>query len=168
MNCLMLSNSELEVTTSSAAETKQLGGLLGGLAYGGLTILLHGELGAGKTVVAQGVGQSLGIDRIKSPSFILVSEHEGRLPLAHADLYRLEEDGQAEELDFGLYIDEGFLLLVEWAERWRSAPPTDRLDLFLRRAETGTESRRIMIMAHGARASMLLSSLSGELKGICL
>lgn len=159
MNCRLLSPDLLEVTTSSSDETKALGAALGRLAYAGLALLLHGGLGLGKTTLAQGIGGALGFARIKSPSFIIVSEYGGELPLAHADLYRLESAQQAEELDLEAYLEDGFLLVVEWAERWKSAPLSDKLEIFFERGAEVSPERTIRIEASGRRAASILAEL---------
>lgn len=159
MNCHMLSDS-LEVTTESHTETELLGFILGEAAYPGLTILLYGDLGMGKTTLTQGIGRALGIKRIKSSSFIIVSEHKGCLPLAHADLYRLERTALADELDLETYIDDGFLLVVEWAERWALPPSSDKLMVFFE----PSRGRRIIIKAAGDRAETILKHIADELR----
>lgn len=161
----MLSD-ELRITTKSDVETELLGFTLGAAAYPGLTILLRGDLGMGKTTLTQGIGRALGIKRIKSPSFIIVSEHDGRLPLAHADLYRLEETEQVEELDFEAYIDDGFLLIVEWAERWTSPPSSDRLEILFDQGIENPMERSICLKAEGCRAESMLKHIAEKLGGV--
>src|SRR6478752_3572153 len=95
----------LELRSASAQRTHALGQLLGGRLAPGDVVLLSGELGAGKTVFAQGIGAGLGVSGpINSPTFTLLKEYAGRLPLYHFDLYRIEDP---EEL-FALGFDEYF------------------------------------------------------------
>lgn len=165
MNFRLFSDNILEVSSRSSAETERLGFLFGRRAYPGLALLLHGGLGMGKTVLAKGIGAALGIKRIKSPSFIIVSEHkDGNLPLAHADLYRLEDCAQAEELDLESCLEDGFLLVVEWAERWRAQPETDKLEFFFEQTSEDAQVRTIRIRAYGARARALLLGISTDLR----
>jgi len=152
----------MRITTSGEEETRQLGALLGRLAFPGLTILLHGGLGMGKTVLTQGIGSSLGHRGIKSPTFILVSEHDGDLPMVHADLYRLDSYVEADALDFENYIDSGCLLVVEWAERWHTPPLKDTLDITITNGEDDENSRTITVRALGERAIEMLVRLSDE------
>ena len=111
-----------EWTSRSAAETFDLGRLVGERLAGGEILLLGGALGAGKTVFVKGLASALGVepDEVSSPSFTLVNRHdEGRLTLYHLDLYRLDEGASAAhavELD-ELLADERAVLVIEWAER---------------------------------------------------
>ena len=162
MHCLSRSAERMRITTSGEEETRQLGALLGRLAFPGLTILLHGGLGMGKTVLTQGIGSSLGHRGIKSPTFILVSEHDGDLPMVHADLNRLDSYVEADALDFENDIDSGYLLVVEWAERWHTPPLKDTLDITITNGEDDENSRTITVRALGERAIEMLGRLSDE------
>jgi tRNA threonylcarbamoyladenosine biosynthesis protein TsaE len=137
---------QVVATTRSAAETGALGEAVGGAAQAGDLVCLWGELGAGKTAFAKGFGRGLGVtETINSPSFILMAEHPGPLPLFHIDLYRLAD--AADVLGGGL-IDERQaegVTLVEWPERFGPTLPDDRLDV--RIEGTGDEPRRIALVA---------------------
>jgi tRNA threonylcarbamoyladenosine biosynthesis protein TsaE len=132
------------VVTRDAAATRALGAALATVARPGDLISLVGELGAGKTQFAKGFGAGLGIaDTIVSPSFVLMAEYRGRLPLFHVDLYRLAD--AAEALAGGLIDDrqaEG-VTVVEWAERLADALPAERLDVLIDGA--GDDPRRITL-----------------------
>jgi tRNA threonylcarbamoyladenosine biosynthesis protein TsaE len=135
---------ERVVTTSDPAETRDLAARLAAVARPGDLLCLVGDLGAGKTVFAKGFAVGLGItDVVSSPTFVLMSEYAGRLPLFHLDLYRL--DDAADALAGGLLDDrqaEG-VALVEWAERMGPALPVSRLDVVI--DGTGDEPRRIAL-----------------------
>ena len=139
-------NLERIVTTRDPAETRALAASLAAAARPGDMISLVGDLGAGKTQFAKGFGLGLGItDTIVSPSFVLMAEYRGRLPLFHVDLYRLAD--AAEALAGGLIDDrqaEG-VTLVEWAERLADAMPAERLDVVIDGA--GDDPRTITIRA---------------------
>ena len=139
-------NLERIVVTREPAETRALAAALAAAARPGDQISLVGDLGAGKTQFAKGFGAGLGItDTIVSPSFVLMAEYRGRLPLFHVDLYRLAD--AAEALAGGLVDDrqvEG-VTLVEWAERLADAMPAERLDVMIDGA--GDDPRRISIRA---------------------
>ena len=139
---------ELLIETDSPAETAALGERLARVARPGDLICLWGELGAGKTVLAKGVGAGLGTTTVvASPSFILMAEHAGRLPLFHMDLYRL---ASAEDVLEGGLLDERQatgLTLIEWPERLGTPLPEPRLDVHLDLA--GETRRRIAIRAVG-------------------
>lgn len=144
--------------TYSADETRTLGRRLGQCAYPGLTILLRGGLGMGKTVLTQGIGDGLGIKRVKSPTFIIVAEHEGRLPLIHADLYRLSSARDIDALDLESYIEEGCLLVVEWSERWHEQPDSDAWRIVFTEPEESESERIIDITSCGAKADEALEA----------
>lgn len=156
MKLLTFSGSGAKFDIYSPEETEILGEALGREAYPGLCIMLFGSLGAGKTLLTQGIGKALGVTRVKSPTFIIVNEHEGTLPLVHADLYRLERDFDVESLDLGAYLDEGCLVVIEWGERWQSPPGQDRLDILIDRCRDEAEHRRITIEPYGERAYNML------------
>ena len=119
---------ELELRCEDAEATRRVGAALGRAAAPGTAALLQGQLGAGKTVFAQGVGAGLAAPSVvNSPTFVLVNEHlGGRLPLRHADLYRLDDPDLIAELGLFEAAEDG-VLLVEWPECAVGALPTDHL-----------------------------------------
>jgi tRNA threonylcarbamoyladenosine biosynthesis protein TsaE len=122
---------EIRIESHAPADTLALARRLASVAAPGDIIALRGELGAGKTVFAKGFGDGLGVTgtTVASPSFILMAEHRGRLPLFHIDLYRLE--GPRDAIDGGL-LDErqaSGVTLIEWPERLGDALPERRLDV---------------------------------------
>jgi tRNA threonylcarbamoyladenosine biosynthesis protein TsaE len=133
--------------TASEAETGALAEALAARLGGGETLLLHGELGAGKTAFVRGLARGLGVDpgQVVSPTFVLLTRYEGRLTLHHADLYRLRGDSPAEERELGLeeLPGPGGVLAVEWAERSSLPPPVRCIRITLEHA--GGERRRIRI-----------------------
>jgi len=122
---------ERQLPSTDPAATQAIGAALARVAQAGDVVCLWGELGAGKTQLAKGFGAGLGVaDVINSPSFILMAEYEGRLPLFHIDLYRLA--GPDEAQGGGLLHDDrraAGVTLVEWPERFGSAIPKRRLDV---------------------------------------
>jgi tRNA threonylcarbamoyladenosine biosynthesis protein TsaE len=104
--------------SNSANETEKLGEKIGDKCTPGLVISLRGSLGAGKTVIAKGIARSLGIsEAIVSPTFTLVQEYEGRLPLYHMDLYRLSGDDEFEMIGGEEMLYSKGVTLVEWSEK---------------------------------------------------
>ena len=130
--------------------TTTIGRALGTVARAGDLLCLWGDLGAGKTHLAKAIGAGLGVvDTIASPSFILMAEYEGRLPLFHIDPYRLLS---AEDALAGGLIDErqaGGVTLLEWPERLGDALPVERLDI--RIGGTGDDPRTIELIARSDR-----------------
>lgn len=147
------------VRTDGPDATRDLAARLAACARAGDLICLHGDLGAGKTVFAKGFAAGLGVrDAVVSPSFILMAEYEGRLPLFHLDLYRLHD--AAEALEDGL-LDEreaDGVTIVEWADRLGTATPASRLDV--RIDGSGDEPRSIRVSATDARHRRFLEALS--------
>jgi len=128
--------------------TTALGRALATAARAGDVICLWGDLGAGKTHLAKAFGAGLGVtSTITSPSFILMAEYEGRLPLFHIDLYRLADATDA--LAGGLIDDRqsAGVTLIEWPDRLGEATPAQRLDVIIDGA--GDEPRTITLRAHG-------------------
>lgn len=118
------------VETNSPEETRELAAELAGELPAGTVVALHGDLGAGKTCFIQGLAAALEIDEpITSPTYTLISEYEGRIPLHHIDLYRLS--GPVEALGLGLeeYFDANGITAIEWAERAEGLLPPDPLHI---------------------------------------
>lgn len=141
----------MRITSSGHQQTWQLGERLGAVVEPGTFVALDGDLGAGKTVFAKGVGAGLGVTTVMaSPTFVLVALHEsGRLPLWHVDAYRL--DDRAELEDLGLEDASGGVIVMEWAHRFTSALPGDRLDITLRDVPGDPDQRVIEVAATGPR-----------------
>jgi tRNA threonylcarbamoyladenosine biosynthesis protein TsaE len=139
----------LELVSGSPEATRAFAAELASVAAPGDLICLWGDLGAGKTVFAKGFGAGLGVrDTISSPSFVLMGEYAGRLPLFHIDLYRLATATEA--LDGGLLDDRQAtgVAIIEWPDRLGAALPDERLDV---RIDGGAdEPRSLRLLAHGA------------------
>lgn len=146
------------LVSRSAAQTRRLGERIGRSLGAGDVVLLQGELGAGKTVLAQGIGRGLDVTAaIKSSSFVLVNEYDGRLRLYHADLYRLEDPRDVFDLALEEMAKDG-VLVVEWPERAWEELPRERLLVRLEYGGTPSE-RRVELVAEGARYEALLQRL---------
>jgi tRNA threonylcarbamoyladenosine biosynthesis protein TsaE len=149
--------SRLALTTDSPAATQALAAQLAAVARPGDRLALLGELGAGKTQFAKGFARGLGVaEVVNSPSFTLMAEYAGRLPLFHIDLYRLA--GADEALAGGL-LDErqaDGVTLIEWAERLGEGLDPERLEV--RIAITGPEERSIELHAPGSRYAPYLGA----------
>jgi tRNA threonylcarbamoyladenosine biosynthesis protein TsaE len=132
------------IVSPSEAETEAAGEQLAATLSAGDVVLLHGQLGAGKTAFVRGLARGLGAspDEVSSPTFTLIQEYQGgRLPLFHVDLYRLEPK-EVGDLGLDELISNGGVVAVEWAERW-SERPSNAIEVVLR--ETGEDRRTIAI-----------------------
>ena len=154
-----------QITTGSARETRQLGQLFGGLAEAGLVVLLSGQLGAGKTCFAQGVGTGLGVapsSPVTSPSYTLLNIHQGRLPFYHFDLYRLTQVDDLADLGYDEYAEGDGLTMVEWADRMTGALSSS-IDVAIE--SLGGEQRKIRFVARDDRGAELLGQLVQKWSG---
>jgi tRNA threonylcarbamoyladenosine biosynthesis protein TsaE len=150
-------NLPYELTTRSAAETQEIGARLAQFLQPGYIVLLEGNLGAGKTTFTKGLARGLGIDGyVNSPTFTLVNEYAGRLPLYHMDCYRLE-NGQ-EAIAFGIeeYLYGDGVCVIEWYERIADILPAEWLKIRL--AHVTEDERQLSFEANGTRFSELLEN----------
>ncbi len=136
---------------ATAADMHDLGMRIGSQCLAGDLILLNGPLGAGKTVLVQGIGEALGISDVTSPTFVISRIHKGPLPLIHVDAYRLLEGGKA-----ALYLDdldldsprEGAVTVIEWGGEESARLSEERLEIVIDRTE---EVREVTITPVGVR-----------------
>lgn len=153
----------IEAVTHSAESTKRFAAALAELARPGDLLLLAGDLGTGKTAFTQGFGAALGItERITSPTFMLVSQHTGRLVLNHVDVYRLEQLEEVHHLGLGELLDEGGVTVIEWGDAILPALPASYLEV---RLEFGKEDddREITLLPVGTRWSARVRALTTAL-----
>ena len=130
------------ITTRSAAETREWAEQFAHSLTPGTVIALIGELGAGKTVIAKGLGRGLDVkDDVVSPTFNYVLEYAGRLPFIHADLYRIENSATFQAMGMDEYFDRKGVFVIEWAERVVNILPPETLHIFLERGEHSNERR---------------------------
>jgi len=142
-------NAEQSITTHSPAETERWAQQFAATLMPGSVIALFGELGAGKTVIAKGIGKGLGVsEAVISPSFNYVLEYKGKLPLFHADLYRIDNVATFEAMGFDEYFDRNGVFVIEWAERVRKLLPPDTLWIEIVPRDKGSE--RQITMKRGA------------------
>lgn len=145
--------------TRSTRETLELAGGVGDLLRAGDVVSLVGDLGAGKTVFARGVARALGVtEPVVSPSFTIVREYEGRVPLVHVDVYRIDAVQELHDLGFEEVVRDDAVTLVEWGDMIDGLLPGDRLDIRLA-AGADDDERVVEIEGHGrswrARAAEL-------------
>jgi tRNA threonylcarbamoyladenosine biosynthesis protein TsaE len=148
----------LALASVSPAETRRLGERLSRYLEAGDVVLLEGELGAGKTCFAQGIGKGLRVaEAVKSSSFVLVNEYHGRLKVYHADLFRLSGPDEVADLALAENGADG-LLLVEWPDRAVSEMPPEHLRVrFSIESERG---RKLELSAQGERYKELLAAFA--------
>lgn len=151
--------------TSSAEATHAFGAALAPLLSPGDVLLLTGDLGAGKTQLTKGLATGLGVaEPITSPTFNILLVHEGRLPLYHLDLYRLEHAEELEDLDYFGTLEGDGVAVVEWGDRFIEALPLDGISVTLH--IEGDEERRIELSPLGARGSELARAWAEAARGI--
>ncbi|RJR44077.1 MAG: tRNA (adenosine(37)-N6)-threonylcarbamoyltransferase complex ATPase subunit type 1 TsaE [Deltaproteobacteria bacterium] len=151
-------------TSPSPEATRALAAALGSFLIPGDVLALTGELGSGKTEFVHGLAQGLEVDRdaVASPSFTLVHEYHGRLPLAHLDLYRLENLPGEMLPDLEAYLSAPWVAAVEWAERLGALLPGDYLEIEI--AISGETTREFTIRGHGERGAELARRLAREVR----
>lgn len=135
----------------NALATKRIGCRLGRIARNGDVILLHGDLGAGKTTLTQAIAVGLDVPAgqyITSPSFALMHEYPGRIPLYHMDFYRLSGEEDVEGAGLIDYVGGPGLTIIEWPDRLGSLQPADRLDIELQ--STVETERTCIFRPHGS------------------
>ena len=129
--------------TESPIETRALGEKIGKTLKRGDVIALIGDLGTGKTCLTQGIARGVGIASdavVNSPSYILINEYNGSIPIYHIDLYRLEDSAEIAELGLSEYIDGDGICIIEWAERMADALPDSAIIIRITLVETDTTS----------------------------
>ena len=140
----------MTIRTGSPDATRALAAALGPLLEPGDVVSLVGELGAGKTAFAQGLAHGLGVaGPVTSPTFTIVQEYEGRLPVAHVDVYRLETVQDLYDLGFDELIDDGRVTIVEWGDLIAQALSPDHLVVRIDPGDADTE-RVLELSFHGA------------------
>ena len=165
----ILDEHTLDFISHSVAQTRRLGAHLGELLRSGDVICLEGELGTGKTCLAQGIGQGLRVtESITSPTFVLATEYHPPPPnpfLYHIDLYRLDDAGkEVRALGFEDYLYGEGVCVIEWADRGREALPAECLWISLR--HTSETKRGISMTAVGERYQRLLQEFKKNAFGI--
>ena len=153
---------EYRVTTRSPEGTRALGRALAGLLRGGEILGLSGDLGSGKTCFVHGLAEGLevgGNSWVRSPTFTLVNEYEGRLPMVHVDLFRVAPGAEMEDLHLEEYFASGSVCVVEWFERLDALEVDEFLGVAFRYVDE--ERRALRFMAHGRRYEEMIARLKG-------
>ncbi|MBS3907585.1 MAG: tRNA (adenosine(37)-N6)-threonylcarbamoyltransferase complex ATPase subunit type 1 TsaE [Syntrophaceae bacterium] len=162
---------EVVFNSKSPSETIRIGKTIGSSLQAGDVVALMGELGAGKTQFIKGLAQGVGVGKsvyVSSPSFTLINEYNGGIPFYHIDLYRLEEEKEAEELGLEEYFHGEGITAIEWADRIPSLLPGEILRVNIH--YTGKQTRSIELVAKGKRYEELLKEfgMQNSLIRVCL
>ena len=148
------------IVTTTPRQSQNLGRKLGRLVQGGEIIGLVGELGAGKTCFVRGFAQGIevGADAwVRSPTFTLINEYNGRLPVYHIDLYRVGKQSELDSLNLREYLYGDGVSLIEWFEFLPASEVDEHLEI--RIAHGGGNRRELSFVAHGRRYEGLLQAL---------
>ena len=151
--------SELTLPSASPDETQEVGRVMGVVAQPGDVFLLEGLLGAGKTCLVQGFARGLQVEGfVRSPTFVLMSRHRGRLTLHHIDLYRIEDAAEAWDLGIDEQLFDEGVCMVEWADRAADIFPEGCLRVHLEYAP-GVTNRTITFSGGSQRYRPMLKRL---------
>ncbi|MCI5835454.1 MAG: tRNA (adenosine(37)-N6)-threonylcarbamoyltransferase complex ATPase subunit type 1 TsaE [Firmicutes bacterium] len=133
---------EYKITTRNELETIELAQNFESEKFPNMIICLDGELGSGKTVFTKGIANALGINEsITSPTYTIIKEYDGELPLYHMDVYRL--DGNTEGVGIEEYFTKGGVVVIEWADTIKDILPKERLEIEFRVVD---ENKRVLIL----------------------
>ncbi len=147
---------EYKVTMRSEMDTIELAQNLESEKFPNMVICLNGELGSGKTIFTKGFANALGVNEtVTSPTFTIIKEYEGELPLYHMDVYRL--DGNVGDVGIEDYYHKGGVVIIEWADTIKDILPEHRLDIKFKIA--GENSRILIITPHGAEYEELCEAV---------
>ncbi len=147
------------VETHSEQQTELLGQTLANVVQPGTVIALIGPLGAGKTRFSQAFSVAMGVhsDEIRSPTFVLIHEYQGRLPIYHFDTYRLKDQDEWLELGADEILASGGVCLIEWADRVAELLPADRINIEI--SVIGESVRRFHIQATGEKSAAMVANI---------
>lgn len=148
------------MVSESPEATWSVGEFVGKRLKAGMVLCLTGDLGAGKTLFTKGVAAGLGVKAdVTSPSFTLMNLYDGRLPVTHFDLYRLDDEGDLDEIGFYEYADEPVgVAIIEWADKFPEALPPHHLSVVLSLGKN-LEERRLSFTARGDGYEGILAAL---------
>lgn len=147
---------EYRLTMRSEMETIEFAQNLESEKFPNMIICLNGELGSGKTLFTKGFASALGIkENITSPTFNIIKEYDGELPLYHMDVYRL--DGKTNGVGIEEYFTKGGVVIIEWANTIKDILPEERLDIRIKVA--GENSRVLLVEPHGKKYEELCEAV---------
>ncbi|HEY3297036.1 MAG TPA: tRNA (adenosine(37)-N6)-threonylcarbamoyltransferase complex ATPase subunit type 1 TsaE [Armatimonadota bacterium] len=148
---------ETVIQTNNPSETEELGARIGSALEPGMVLALIGDLGAGKTTLTKGIARGLEVsDLVHSPTFNLIHEHHGRIPVYHFDLYRLTTPEQLEDLGYEDYFYGEGTAVVEWPEKIMNMLPADHIEIRIKGTD---DARTFEIKATGDNSASILSRI---------
>jgi tRNA threonylcarbamoyladenosine biosynthesis protein TsaE len=149
----------MEIISGSTQKTLDIGKQISKKLKKGDIICLFGDLGSGKTVLTKGISLGLGVgeDKVTSPTFVILRQHEGKFPIYHFDLYRLNSPEDILDLGYEEYLFDEGISVIEWADKLGGLLPKEFLKIRLR--VIGENKRKIMIAAQGKRHKKLLEDI---------
>jgi len=154
---------QIKMVSSNSVDTEMLGEAVGHLLEAGDIVCLYGELGSGKTVLTKGMARGLGVTperAVRSPSFVLMHRYQGRVPVYHADLYRLEGPTDIEQIGLREFLGGDGVAVIEWADKLAASLPVERLEITI--AHQTEETRLITVTPWGARYHQLLEQWQNQ------
>lgn len=158
-----MTETALILASDSPTATAAIGAAIGACLATGDAVCLSGGLGAGKTHLTQGIARGLGVaDPVTSPTFTLVNEYHGRIPLAHFDFYRLEQAAELDDIGYDEYIDGAWAVVIEWADRFSARLPEPRLNIHI---EISEAQRRILHLSGPTALIAAITARCGEGEG---
>ena len=154
----MVKEMEYKFTSKNEMNTIELAQNFESEKFPNMIICLNGELGSGKTVFTKGIANALGIkESITSPTFTIIKEYEGELPLYHMDVYRL--NGNVEGTGIEEYFTKGGVVVIEWADTIQDILPEERLDIKFKIVEGNENTRVLILKPHGQKYEELCEAV---------
>ncbi len=156
----------IQARTTSVDETRSLAAEMAPLAKPGDLVLLAGDLGTGKTAFVQGFARGLGIvEPVTSPAFVLARAYQGRIPLLHLDVYRLEHIQELHDLGMSELLDDGAVTVIEWGDVVASALPADFLEVRMTAGDADDDERLLSFRWVGSNWPNRVAGLRRALAG---
>ena len=146
---------EYKITSHSDNETIAIAQNIESEKFPNMVICLNGDLGSGKTMFTKGFAHAMGIDEITSPTFTIIKEYVGELPLYHMDVYRL--DGNTDGIGIEEYFNKGGVVVIEWADTIKDILPKERLDIKFKVVDE--EKRMLILKPYGAKYEELCEAV---------
>ncbi len=150
----------MKIISDSERKTREIGKAVAKNLKKGDIVCLLGDLGSGKTVLTKGIASALGVDKqeVISPTFVLIRQYAGKIPIYHFDLYRLDNPEDILNLGYEEYLFDEGISVIEWADKLGRLMPREFLKIEMR--VTGEEERQLNISAQGARYNKLLEKIN--------